>query len=436
MSTRWDETWHRLLEWTNDQGPSERLAAQILLNEGFTGFDPSHPLGGQDRGKDAVCKKDKKNWVMGVYFPRGQQTFKDIERKFLADLKGARNNQAEGFVFVTNQELRLAERQTFSSAWPGNVELYHLERVTSILDSPPMAAVRKQFLGIDYDEGNKVGLGGQGGMAPGAGGGGGGVIGSGIGGPGGPGGKITFVGAAGQAPGAGGGGGGVVGDNATAGGGGGGGDQVQVTIEPEELHKLRADGFDHVEFQVGRGGTSDGAGEDTIVNFVKADGTVLKSMIAKGGKEGLPGTPHPSGRQVAAKDIEDGLHVSSLLLTECAHIRNGLLYLLGAGWEQFEFPRLPFEAQWPLVCVVSTGKIESETLLQFSVVVTDPKGFQVLQESFSLSTGNPRNVARPYAMIPIRFTSSQTGVWSITITSGGRTLAQLPIDISVRTKEG
>ena len=30
MSSRWDETWCRLRDWTNGQGPSERLAAQFL----------------------------------------------------------------------------------------------------------------------------------------------------------------------------------------------------------------------------------------------------------------------------------------------------------------------------------------------------------------------------------------------------------------------
>jgi hypothetical protein len=33
---RFDETWHRLLDWTQGQPPSERLAA-LLLNEG--GYD-------------------------------------------------------------------------------------------------------------------------------------------------------------------------------------------------------------------------------------------------------------------------------------------------------------------------------------------------------------------------------------------------------------
>jgi hypothetical protein len=432
---RWDETWHRLLEWTNGQGPSERLAAQVLLNEGFEGLDPSHPLGGKDGAKDAVCRKAGKRWVMGVHFPRGQQAFKDIEDKFRADVEGAHKNQADGLAFVTNQELRLAERQTLNSAWPERVELYHLERLTTILDSPAMAGVRKQFLGIDYDEASTLVLGGQGGMAPGAGGGGGGAIGSGAGGPGGPGGKITFVGSAGQAPGAGGGGAGVVSDNASAGGGGGGGHYVQVAIDPEELQRLRAAGFDHIEYRVGRGGESGGPGEDTIVNFVTADAKVLKSIIARGGEAGVCGTAHPLGRQVTPTDLEEGLHVSSLLLAECAQIRNGLLYLLGAGWEHFVFPSLPFEAQWPLACTVSTGKIKPETLLELSVLVTDPTGFQVWQESFTVSSGGPRGVARPNVLIPIRFTGSTTGVWSIAITSGGNTLAELPIEITLRARD-
>ena len=39
---RWDETWHRLLDWTSGQAPSERLSAQVLLADGFSCLDPSH----------------------------------------------------------------------------------------------------------------------------------------------------------------------------------------------------------------------------------------------------------------------------------------------------------------------------------------------------------------------------------------------------------
>lgn len=153
MTSRWDETWHRLRDWTNGQAPSERLAAQILLSDGFTGLDPSHPLGGKDGTKDAVAEKGGKRWLMAVYFPRSQQAFKHIKRKFRDDLKGVASNKADALAFVTNQELRLAEREALmNAAGSVPVELYHLERITSILDTPAMVGVRKQFLGIDFGD--------------------------------------------------------------------------------------------------------------------------------------------------------------------------------------------------------------------------------------------------------------------------------------------
>lgn len=152
MSLRWDETWHRLREWTNGQAPSERLAAQILLSQGYTDLDPSHPLGGKDGLKDAICFKGRKKWVMAVYFPRGQQPLKDIKDKLIHDLQGVAAANADGLVFVTNQELRLSDRKAIKAlAGKTPIRLFHLERITAILDQPLMSAVRKQFLGIDFD---------------------------------------------------------------------------------------------------------------------------------------------------------------------------------------------------------------------------------------------------------------------------------------------
>ena len=158
MSTpRWDETWHRLQEWTVGQAPSERLSAQLLLADGFAALDPSHPLGGKDGGKDALCTGNGQLWAMAVYYPRGQQLFTNIRKKFLLDLAGARANNVHGMAFVTNQELSLSERKELvAAAAPTAVELYHLERITALLDSVPMASTRKQFLGIDHVESNVV----------------------------------------------------------------------------------------------------------------------------------------------------------------------------------------------------------------------------------------------------------------------------------------
>jgi hypothetical protein len=149
-SARWDETWHRLREWTNGQPASERLAVQILINEGFKSLDPSHPLGGPDGGRDAICTYGEDKWVMAVYFPRGQKDISEIKEKLRNDVAGASKHNPVGIAFVTNQELTLSQRKELRNITsPCKLEAFHLERITSILDSPQMAGVRKQFLGIE-----------------------------------------------------------------------------------------------------------------------------------------------------------------------------------------------------------------------------------------------------------------------------------------------
>lgn len=145
---RTDETWHRLRTWTSGSAASERLAAQVLRAEGYEDVDPAHPLGGPDRGQDALAHRNGHRWVMAVYFPRGEQDFKAIATKAATDYLGVARNGAHGMVFITNQELTLAARHDLRESAPGPLEIYHLERVASILDDPSMASVREQFLDI------------------------------------------------------------------------------------------------------------------------------------------------------------------------------------------------------------------------------------------------------------------------------------------------
>lgn len=144
------ETWHRLLEWDKEQAASERLAGHILRIEGFESIDPSHPLGGRDGLKDIVCTRADKRWIGAAYFPRGQQSFKAISTKFEGDLEGVAKNAVDGLAFVTNQELTLSQRETLQeSAKEADVEIFHLERIASILDFPPYYGLRLEFLDIE-----------------------------------------------------------------------------------------------------------------------------------------------------------------------------------------------------------------------------------------------------------------------------------------------
>jgi hypothetical protein len=141
------ETWHRLREWDKAHVDSERLAAGLLCCTGYEDIDPSHPLGGPDGGKDIKCVRDGHFVVAGVYFPRGQQKLSSIIKKFNEDLAKAVKNDAEEFVFVTNQELTLKKREDLKTlAKPIETEIYHLERISTFLDTPKGYPLRLEFL--------------------------------------------------------------------------------------------------------------------------------------------------------------------------------------------------------------------------------------------------------------------------------------------------
>jgi hypothetical protein len=148
-----DETWTRLLNWTKGQKPSERLSAHILSSEGFKSIDPSHPLGGRDGLKDIVSIKDNLQWIAAAYFPRGQKEFKEIKKKFSSDLIGIKKNKVSGLAFVTNQELTLSERkELLNIGKPHTIEIFHLERITHILDTAKNYGIRLEFLDIELSK--------------------------------------------------------------------------------------------------------------------------------------------------------------------------------------------------------------------------------------------------------------------------------------------
>lgn len=144
------ETFYRLLEWDKGQAESERLAALILEQEGFRDIDPSHPLGGKDGGKDMLCEFNGFKWIGAAYFPRGQQNFSAIKKKYRHDLEGAYRNGAKGIAFITNQELSLMERKILEETDEAiDVRIYHLERIANILNMPKMYGIRLEYLEIE-----------------------------------------------------------------------------------------------------------------------------------------------------------------------------------------------------------------------------------------------------------------------------------------------
>lgn len=146
---RTDETWHRLRGWTRGQTDSERLAGLVLRSIGYSNFRPSHPMGGRDGKRDGLADRDRKTWVVACFFPRGQVPFGSTVRKFRADYVGVAANDADGFVFVTNQELENAEKTRLEAvAGETPTDVVDLERLTHELDLPTNHGTRWQFLKV------------------------------------------------------------------------------------------------------------------------------------------------------------------------------------------------------------------------------------------------------------------------------------------------
>jgi fido (protein-threonine AMPylation protein) len=142
-----------LREWRYGQTQAERLVAALLHLEGFEAVDPQHPLGGPDGLKDVLCRKDGLSWVAAAYFPTTASTVRAIKSKFTDDFVGVASNHAQAFAFFVNQPLTVGEREQLRSlAGQTRTEVYHLERIRSLLDAPKGCGIRLEYLRIPMTE--------------------------------------------------------------------------------------------------------------------------------------------------------------------------------------------------------------------------------------------------------------------------------------------
>lgn len=140
-----------LRDWRFGQTQAERLCSGILSIEGFHSVDPQHPLGGPDGIKDVVCRRGITRFVAAAYFPPTKPSFSEIKSKFRHDLAGVTANAVNGFAFLVNQPLTLGERAeltAMSREVAEAVEVYHLERLRVVLDSPTGCGLRLEYLRI------------------------------------------------------------------------------------------------------------------------------------------------------------------------------------------------------------------------------------------------------------------------------------------------
>jgi len=150
-----DETWHRLKDWTKGSKEAERLASQVLRYEDFKLLDPSHPLGGPDQGKDLICYNGETEFLIAVSFSKNELSWSKVKQKFKNDFD--KLSGQKGFVFFTNQEITVKKREELKKIdKKTEIEIYHLERISQVLNSPSCYGIRLEFLDIEMTKEEQI----------------------------------------------------------------------------------------------------------------------------------------------------------------------------------------------------------------------------------------------------------------------------------------
>lgn len=235
-------------------------------------------------------------------------------------------------------------------------------------------------------------VGGIGGLAPGASGGGGGAIGPGsIGGPGGPVGRIKLDGLPGATPGTGGGGGGVVAPDA-----------ILPTADPAATE--------------GQGFSSGTDGQDGGATTMSIDGVEL--VRVEGGEGGLTGT--------GVRRTDSRLAVSALMLVNYAEVREGLVSIVGGGWQSLSVLNLPTPVTFPVYVLFEApgvGVGEYTT----GVEVRGPEGTPRQRLSFPVTVKTAGDVVRIPRCCSLTAEIDIFGLWTLAVVTPDRELAHIDL---------
>lgn len=179
-----------------------------------------------------------------------------------------------------------------------------------------------------------------------------------------------------------------------------------------------------IPIKVGEGGKPDPNGGDG------GDGgdTSFGDIVAKGGKGGKAGFNVIVSREVSEVDRDAGLHISTLMLAECCHSRDGLAYILAAGIEHVTVTKLPGRLAFVLFGVLTIGNSTLGVEYEFTASLESPSGDTAWSQPFKVFSGPPRRVARPCFALLIDCEIDQPGIWTILIHSAGHCFGRLPVE--------
>jgi hypothetical protein len=163
---------------------------------------------------------------------------------------------------------------------------------------------------------------------------------------------------------------------------------------------------------------------------------VLKEVSARSGIGGRSGNSLLLGGynelQLSGTDAALCLRVTTLLPCNAAEIRDGLIFVLGGGWNNFPVVVLPIEATWIVLCCarwVPHTRVEG---IGFFLALDDPAGKERACQALHLSAAILPGGSAQW-LVPIGAQFDVEGTWLLRVYADGQELARFEVTIHVHS---
>jgi hypothetical protein len=139
------------------------------------------------------------------------------------------------------------------------------------------------------------------------------------------------------------------------------------------------------------------------------------------------------GRPASADDVSAGLTVPLLFPVNAAQVAEGLLSVLGAGWDHLWVIEFPYRPSINVAFTVEFGSIDANTLLGFEFAVTNPSGDRCGTGTADVAVPEPTGaINRNSGCASVAFDAESPGTYELAILSAGVRFARYTFEVRLR----
>lgn len=205
--------------------------------------------------------------------------------------------------------------------------------------------------------------------------------------------------------------------------------------------------FRNAVFKVGgEGGTLAGPGGQggtlTIVGIASLPSDIEREMRIDlaGGPGQYPGSGGGGagalafeGRPATADDVAAGLTVPLFFPVNAGQLADGLLHILGAGWDHIWVTEVPCRATISVAYTADFGPIAANTLLRFEFAVSNESGAECGRGAGNVVVPDPQGaINRNSGVAMVGFDIAAPGIYELSILSGSTRFSRYTFEVRRR----